>query len=563
MKKIYIIILGLCLFSCEKFLDSKDYLNKNDENFPLDERDIDQGLAAAYFVIASSQEQSAYFVADMTSDDRLAGGGPNDFSFHAWDQMRKSNSNMFSGIWNQFYSGIFRVNKLIENFDNVTFTNEGNKNQALGELYFLRGYFYFELSKMFGSVPLLISSEKVNIPQTEPQKIFGQICLDLKNAISMMSPTKYSDIPKERIGHATKWAAEGLISRAFLFYTGYYDKETVALADGSTLSKQDVISYLNDCINNSGLSLNSDFRNNWPYTNLKTGNDYKYNRGRNLNWATDGNNAETVFAIKFGTTGSWSNLAASNMVSCNYSLRGQSSYANVFPFGAGWGAGTVNPKFYDDWKIIEPNDTIRRTGSIINVDDAQEGLLKYEDGGWQQMDDSHLWQKKYIAINAWADNTKTKFVNYSVLLYGGTDDPYVVSTQDQVIIRYSDILLMHSELSETVDGINRVRARVKLPPISSYSLKNLQNERRFELAFEGLRYYDLLRWYKKSAGAIIDNNQNGGHVLNNQTPSIINYNLTDRLSATGGFFPIPQDQIDLSNNVLKQNEGWDASESQL
>lgn len=70
---------------------------------------------------------------------------------------------------------------------------------------------------------------------------------------------------------------------------------------------------------------------------------------------------------------------------------------------------------------------------------------------------------------------------------------------DLVLIRFADVLLMQSELEESVDGINRVRERAGLTPLGAYSLEALQRERRWELAFEGVRWNDIRRWHIAAA----------------------------------------------------------------
>jgi hypothetical protein len=128
--------------------------------------------------------------------------------------------------------------------------------------------------------------------------------------------------------------------------------------------------------------------------------------------------------------------------------------------------------------------------------------------------------------------------------------------QDIILIRFADILLMHSELTQTVNGINQVRERAGLPSIDSYSLQALQNERRHELAFEGLRYHDILRWAGQSnleqIKTIIDS-QGGVSIINNGVPS---EKKMDFRVETRGFIQIPEREISLSGGVLKQNPGW-------
>ena len=141
------------------------------------------------------------------------------------------------------------------------------------------------------------------------------------------------------------------------------------------------------------------------------------------------------------------------------------------------------------------------------------------------------------------------------------------TTQDLVLIRFADVLLMHAEMTRTIDGINRVRTRAQLPPILAYTDEALRSERRYELAFEALRYHNLLRWYGTDAGTIIKQNLNHCIIYNNLQQTTINEDRGNgyfdqfdrRVKETGGFMQIPNDQIQLSNGVLEQNPGWEGS----
>jgi hypothetical protein len=128
-------------------------------------------------------------------------------------------------------------------------------------------------------------------------------------------------------------------------------------------------------------------------------------------------------------------------------------------------------------------------------------------------------------------------------------------------MRFADVLLMQSELEENATGLNKVRARSHLAPVA-YSLEAIKEERRWELAFEGLRWWDLLRWSGPSleeAGAAL-NKQNNFTVINAAViVPMVKYDYAARLKQTQGYWPIPQDEIDLSNGLIEQNPGWDAS----
>jgi hypothetical protein len=402
-------------------------------------------------------------------------------------------------------------------------------------------------------------AENVIKSKASPDELYAQIAKDLKSAIDLFPSQNFNSLPLSRLGHANKWVAEGMLARVFLFYTGYYQKNELPLKGGGNITKAQIVAYLDDCVNNSGHALASDFRTLWPYTNKFTVEDYAFTAGKNLKWlGEEGQNKETVFAIKFGNLGDWGN-SAQNGVNTSFSLRGQSkNNADVFPFGAGWGQGTVNSKMVEQWNKEIPNDP-RVAMSVLNVKNPEEGIVKYEDNGWAQINETYHFIKKYTTIMAWKNKaTKSVFPSYTNPLYGSAESTFIRESQDQVLLRFSDILLMHSELTETNTGINRVRARVGLPAIA-YSLDALQKERRYELAFEGQRYFDLLRWYRKGAGAILQANQNEVPVLNSNVPSKMNFStISDRINATGGFWPIPNSEILLSNKILVQSPGWES-----
>jgi hypothetical protein len=559
MKKYLVpIFMAFAIAGCEDFLDTKDLMNKNEDNFPETEKDCEAALAAVYNSMALNQEASTYFIGEFISDDRFAGGGANDFHVHAWEELTAWNENQHLDAWSNLYQGIFRANKLIEGIDNVLeFSSEENRNTVMAEALFMRAYFYFELAQLFGEVPLLPNSNLVNIPKSPAAEVFSLIASDLNDAIALFPSVNYHSIPTDRLGHANKWAAEGLLARVYLFYSGYYKSETLPLYDGGSLSKAQVIGFLEDCINNSGHALAADFRELWPYTNEFTVEEYSFTRGRGLQWLNEtGDNMETVFSIKIGAIGDWG-TPYNNWVAVGFSLRGQSDYSNCFPFGGGWGFGPVNPRLVEQWIVDEPSDSIRRSGSVLDLDDPAEGLVSYDEGGWEQVDDTHLFSKKYTVITAWRNkDLREVYSSYGIPMHGATDEDYLSATQDIVLLRFADILLMHSELSQTNTGLNLVRQRVGLQPVP-YSLDAIKKERRYELAFEGLRYYDLLRWYGKEAGAVIDANQNGVVTLNNLVETTVQFNLTGRVQETGGFLQIPESQIDLSAGVLEQNQGWE------
>ncbi|SEL42350.1 RagB/SusD family nutrient uptake outer membrane protein [Parapedobacter koreensis] len=560
MKRIFAITLCvITLSSCESFLDTESYDKKNTGNFPINVADAEQMVTGIYSTFSRAISDAAhthFYAAELASDDRFGGGGENDRDMHGLDHLMNTQPNRFLPFWRARYQGIFRANTAIATMDNVTgWDNESQRNQLLGEVYFLRALFYFELSQLFGEVPLVIVPEAENLPKSPAADTYAQIGADLQQAISLLPATSYTNTT---VGHATRWAAQALAARVFLFYTGYYEQNALPVAGGGEITQAQVVSWLDECIASSGHDLVGDFRNLWPYTNEYTAANYDYVRENGLHWAGDGNQ-ETVFAVKFGTLVDWGDqytLGYSNQYVLHFGMRSNNGQAGTFPFGQGWGAGPVNGRLWDQWRQAEPTD-IRRTGSIINVD---ADLESYIYGADSQMEETGFWQKKYIPITAYRDGTLLP--SYAIMADGAPTDMQLAHTQDLVLIRFADVLLMHSELTESAAGLNRVRARVNLGPVA-YSLDALKRERRWELAFEGLRYFDLMRWHDAATALAA---QEGAAIKNKGIDTQMRGfggGYRARYEATGGFWPIPQNEIALSDGVLTQNAGWGTPEAEF
>ena len=134
-----------------------------------------------------------------------------------------------------------------------------------------------------------------------------------------------------------------------------------------------------------------------------------------------------------------------------------------------------------------------------------------------------------------------------------------------VLLRLADVMLMQSELTGDATQMNAVRARAGLAPIN-YSWENIQSERRWEFAGEGLRFNDLRRWSGKNGGenclaARMLERQNGTRVHYTGKPSKMKHATSSwakRYAETDGFLMIPPAQITITDNpdVLKQNAGW-------
>jgi hypothetical protein len=532
---------------------------KDTSNFPLNETDAFQMVNGIYAVMnrnLADPEEDPFFIFDIASDDRLGGGSQSNIGAQGVDRLMNAYVDWMKPLWQQRYAGINRANNALESIDNVTnWTSETTKKQYLCEIYFLRAWYYFNLAQVFNGVPLVLSTVPQNLPRSTADEVYAQIASDLKNAIEIGPSTKYPDFGEGRV---SKWAAEGMMARVWLFYTGFYQKSELPLAEGGSVSKSQVVAWLEDCIQNSGFGLVSDQRNLWPYTNPYTAKDYLYDQENNLNWETD-ENKESMFAVKMSNKAGWSadDHLRHNRIVEFYGLR--KTNESAFPFSVqGYSNGPVCEKLWTDW-AEDPDyaGDYRRVGSIC---DRAVEIPNYPGDKAKEVENTNLLAKKYIGCEAYNEDHSGRYLSYAYY-YGSENNRQSGLTQSLVWLRFADVLLMHAELSDGKviyngkNGVNAVRQRAGLGDIP-YSLANLKKERRYELCFEALRWNDLRRW-----GDVAEKvkNQVGNKILNQGIAGEYAFtnDFMQRYKDTGGgFFKIPEDQVTLSEGVLEQNPGW-------
>jgi len=531
MKKIIYLLSIVLLFSncSEDFLDSEPLTKKVNTSFYQTPEDIHQALSGIYCLMNSGWRHS-FFFSELMSDDRFGGGGSVDPHIQAISDFINLEYDMYLTPWQQNYGGIFRANMLLQSTSQISdWETVTQKDNLEGEALFMRAFYYFDLARMFGTVPLVLETEPQNLPKATPEELYDQIASDLKLAIEKLPDTPYSI---NDIGRTTKWAAQGYLARVFLFYTGVYDKTELPLPNSGKITKADVVNYVDECIERSGHELTSDFRNLWPYSYAKD--VYDYAQDNNLSWVgEEGGNKEVMFSIRFG-------INNPNYINLYFGIRMQ----NTYPFGYGWGCGPVNPQLWSSWNAA---DSIRKIGSICDVIAENIGYISSPD----QVHETYLWQKKYMPINIEVDGA-SKSMFTQIYAPDQKHNNSRCNLQEIILLRFADVMLMGAELGspKAQQYLDDVRGRVKLPSIS-VTLENIKNERRYELAFEGVRYYDLLRWHDaETALSKISN------ILVETEGKETSYSVTFN-PETQGFLPIPESQILISEGVLKQNPCWD------
>lgn len=156
------------LTSCT--LDSVNYTEKDQTNFPTTTNDQSQALAAIYQnlnKVNANPQMSFFYVAQLASDDALGGGGENDILMQAEDLLMVSTENMTQQFWIDRYEGIGRANALLD-----ALGEEGDP-QTRGEALFLRAYYYYELASLYGDIPLTTTSQKIEPVQATAAQIWG------------------------------------------------------------------------------------------------------------------------------------------------------------------------------------------------------------------------------------------------------------------------------------------------------------------------------------------------------------------------------------------------------
>lgn len=526
--QLYILAFGLLsLGSCsDDFLDSEPITEITDTNYYKTPEDAFTALVGCYdgMQVASGGIGGLSFpvASEVLSDDCYGGTGNSDnFAFQAVDEFdinrAPSQANLYEPLWEAYYKGIYRCNVLINKMDQIEWGNQDNLRTAYeSEARYLRAQMYFEMVRFWGNIPLLTEASAENIPQSAPEEVYKVIAEDLVFAANNLPNSTYNAV---EAGRVTKWAAKALLGRVYLYYTGYYGQSDLV----GLVSKADALQHLEDVIASSGHALVSDFSSLWPASSAIAG-----------NYAGE-NNQEIVFNIKHTYTSDYNGNVDGNHWMIMFGIREFTAY----PYFQGWGI-TVTEKL---WDAYSENDS-RRGASITGVDEEALGFDKIG----SQREYTGYYNKKYSPMSDEEGNSVT-------VALGGTDFQ-IGQFQDYTVMRYSDVLLMAAELGSgnAQAYFDQVRKRALGDDFVSIAIspENLLKERHLEFALEGIRYWDVLRQGVSQAANILSVSTtvlNGG----TETQKTISASNIER---TKGLQQIPNNQINLSNGVLIQNEGW-------
>lgn len=454
MKKINWISAGVLSVSalvfsgCEKYLDINPLYTQDAENFFQTPVDYERALTGAYDLMQGSFV--SLWIGEIASDNAIAGGesvtdteGLHEIEGMSHDAVNRELRSVFQ--WN--YSGIARANYLLENKDKIDFAG---KTQIIAQARFLRAYYYSELVKFFGDVPLIIdkrlgADEVRQTERTPKAEVYAQIEDDLKFAAENL------DWVAAEKGRITKGVALSLLGKVRL----YQDKFDAAATAFQEVIDQGQYALIND------------------YTKLFS--------------VSNEGHSETIFDIEYSG-------AEGGSYGCMICLEGNAApgFQGIRQYnGPVYGDGnSYNLPTKDLYDFFDANDP-RRDASVLDIEafiakQSNPGDIKYAKGGGGH---TGYYNNKYIKRQGeigLPDNDLTSPVNYRV-------------------IRYADVLLMAAECyarAASVDEgkatqyLNLVRQRAGMSAINSSGqqlVEDIWKERRLELSGEGWRFFDLVR----------------------------------------------------------------------
>lgn len=477
-----------------------------------------------------------WYFGDIVSDDALKGGQDiNDGADLRELENFKANSDneILLGYYRAQWQGIQRANLAIDEIPTTRIETEGDeaekqakyRDRYLGEAYFLRGYYYFRLARMFGGMPLIDyvikSSNQWAQTRSTMDKTLNFAIEDFKRAENLLwEKDKYSN---EELGRATKGAAQAMLLKANLYRADYLrnaGNETEAQKYFAEAAK-----WGEKVIKSRQYSL-------WP------------NYLDNFRLANE-NGRESVFEIQYAeeATSDYGGEGYTRGTMTTILQRSRSS-----AFGeAGWGYDRPTQNLYNEY---EAGDARRDETILVPTDEQIETPAQEIYCG------DRMLNRKYAMYNDGTNGGIYKLAH-------ATRSP-----KNNIQIRYADVLLMYAEaccesgdLPSAKTALKEVRDRAGLSQFPYTAViqgqtvtfndnqedlrKAIRHERRVELAMEGHRWFDLTRWgiaketmdtymagETEEAKELYGTFQKGKHEL----------------------FPIPSKEIDLSG--IEQNPNW-------
>ena len=487
-------------------------------------------------------------------------------------------------VWNPMYKNVRACNLFFEKIDGVPFTDDDQKNYLIGQVTFLRAYFYHQLVSFYGGVPLITKAYDVDddfsIARSSYSDCIDFIVAELDKAATLLENS-------DNKAYATKGAALALKSRVLLYsasdlyntnasWTGGYahpelvshtsgtrDQRWVAARDAaqavidlgsySLYGGENPASAQAATDNFVGLFLNNGSEEdiflqffdithatewNVPHPGLFNGPNGWHNWGGNTPVGQLVDDFEMINGDKFD----WTNPVHS---ANPYQNRDPRLYATVLHEGSLWRERPSDVVAADRIGMIQVGNYKRDDNTIVPGLDTRSGPI--ED-----------WNGSYTGYYL------RKFIDPSI------DHQFNKQEWPFRRIRYAEIILNLVEASIELGDeataktwLNKIRSRAGMPPITDTGdqlRQRYRNERRVELAYEEHRFYDVRRWmiapsaYQNGRGVFVNGDISANNIISNRTYAV-NPSAQQRAWATSNafyFFPIRLDEIN-KNSLLHQN----------
>lgn len=485
--------------ACKKFVDYNPH-----EDFQVTEQDYlkTEGDYRSMVVSAYSPLQwlnQEYVVADIASDNSVAGGesASDVLPLQQIDDYTNTSVNStMADLWQVAYEGVNRTNYLTEyktkNLAGQTI-NFAGKDAVYGEVYFLRAYYYFQLVRMFGDVPLFIDkrltlTDAGSLKRSPKADVYKQIEADLNAAIAVLPAVQTEK------GKITKYAAQALLGKVYL-YENKFDA---------------AVPVLEGIITSGAFSLVNDFGSMF----LLAGE----------------NGPESIFEIQYTNGSPYYNWGGATRGQGNYAVqqngvRGISSADPNMPYAAGWSTNLPS----------------QNLAAAYAAGDTRKAVTLFDPAAYAAANPS------FNLTYQVAPYKNTGYYNGKYLPRKGETSGQVELNYDNNfrIIRYAEVLLMAAEANNRATApndtkalgyLNQVRARAfgdanHAASSTGTALKQaIWDERRLELAMEGDRFFDLVRTGQAAT------------------------KLTGFKAGKNEVFAIPQNEVDIAR--LTQNPGY-------
>ena len=503
------------------------------------------------------ESNSAYFLASATDEAQYAleTGAVNSYVNGGW-----SPANPYSNTWTKAYTAIADVNMYLEKIDEADISDwkynpDYSKWVAQLELFpyelrFLRAYFYFELFKTYGDVPLvtttLTNGQANTIERTSADKIVNFIVEEL-DAIAPYLPENYTTEMNSEIGRATRIAAYALKARTLLYAASPLHNPT---GDKTKWAKAaEACKYILDNASTWGLKL-STYGSLW-------GHDAFFNselifglgRGDDRDHGNIFEKANYPVGVENGSSG---NCPTQSLVDqYEYQDNGE-TFGQRYP-------GNIDLNTVDPYEGLDPRFalTVVKNGDEWPSNGAQKKVIETFTGGFNAAPKygatpTGYYLRKYVdgSCVTTADNQTYRRHTWIVFRLGEFYLDYAEAVFNATGSANDDTYGMTA--NEAINKL-RTRADIQMPKFTEDGeewVARYERERLVELAFENHRFWDVRRWKK---GAQYFKTIQVATI----SPSLMltRSTVTRQWDDKFNFYPIPQSEL-VKNSNLTQNPGW-------